>query len=128
MVVTWQVSAFDYTKRYGLLRQRSEDGVLEPYDARHSWLSANWVNTALLSGNAVRQAKDTSVKQFADDNCGLLRLPFGANLLSLIVLSPKTWFALVNQQLAEKVDNDLRKVNLDGDAYVELMEAYHRSD
>ncbi|MGR8949884.1 MAG: hypothetical protein ACU84Q_17710 [Gammaproteobacteria bacterium] len=126
VIVVWQTSAFDYTRRYGLLRQRTENGDLEPEGAHHRWRFNNCLNAALLGAKDDMHHAVKADRRLANEPCGDLQLKFGANLISLVVLSPKTWFRLVNAKLAVSADNDLRKVNLDGKAYVELMEAFHR--
>ena len=54
------------------------------------------------------------------------RLPVGFNLLSLLVLLPSYWFNFLHEKLAILVDYDLTRVNLDGQAYVALMERFHK--
>ena len=72
------------------------------------------ISASDLSGSAWYQ--ETSAKIY----------DYGFHVLSLMILSPRLWFRYVNPLLAAKVGYDLARVNLDGDAYVELMEAYHR--
>ncbi|MEM7468598.1 MAG: hypothetical protein AAF387_17140 [Pseudomonadota bacterium] len=122
LVAMWQLSSRDYVSHYGILRHKNDNGQSEELDARHRWQTTGPVNNALLRFAPIGTSSSEHEHQRATE----LRYEFGLNLLSLVVLIPKLWSRHANPRLANHVGHDLGKVNLDGNAYVELMEAYHR--
>ena len=127
-IIAWQLSAYDYVERYGLLRKYDAIGNLEPFTDKHFWRSHSVVNNSLLNTRVTRLPGCLGPEMRTDDEPAAYALDYGFNLLSMVVLNPRLWFRLVNPRLAERVGYDLAKVNLSGKAYVELMEAYHRAD
>ena len=118
--VAWQLSAFDYVERYGQRRKCDESGALEPLGIQHQWGSAANVTNALLNFRTLGVSGGNHVRRPKYD--------YGFGLLSLLILFPWLWFRYANPLLAAHVDYNLEKVNLDGDAYEDLMIAYHRAD
>ena len=125
IVVAWQFSAFDYIERYGQMRKHDEAGRLEPLNLKHLWQGAGGVNNTLLNNRIIRI---DGINQAGPEESLKKTYGYGFNFLSLVVLSPLLWFRYANPLLATTVDFDLAKVNLDGNAYVELTEAYHRAE
>ena len=125
-VVAWQLSAFDYLERYGQMRKSGDAGHLEALSGQHLWSGRGVIENMLLNKRGLRavQAAQTRSGEYQETSAKIY--DYGFHVLSLMILSPRLWFRYVNPLLAAKVGYDLARVNLDGDAYVELMEAYHR--
>ena len=123
VIALWQITATEYAEHYGMLRKENTGTTEENSSREYVWKANGTLNNALLSvriehASSTGSASHGSGREF-------LELPYGFNLLTIIALWPSRWFALVDARLAEAVNFDLHDVNLDGDAYVGLMEKYH---
>lgn len=126
LVAFWQITARDYTEHYGLLRKQLANGKHELLTDKHVWQLAGNLNNSLLNGRDHHYIKN--LHRHADPAQNLPLLPIGCNLASIVVMFPAIWFRLINGRLAEIVKFNLHDVNLDGSAYVGLMEKYHRPE
>lgn len=121
-VALWQILAVEYVEHYGILCKKTESssGIMTEHRVR---VGAGRLNTVLLNGRVPHLSglTDSDDEEILKDG----ELPYGFNALSMLVLWPSKWFALVDARLAESVNFDLHEVNLDGNAYVALMEKYH---
>lgn len=126
LVAAWQLTAAEYVEHYGMLRNRYQDGEYGPLRRDRYWCAAGAVNNMLLSERQFHQHSDTQFNSSISQATEQPTLPLGFNLLSFLVLMPNYWFHFVDEKLAVLAAYDLQRVNLDGEAYVELMERFHK--
>jgi alkane 1-monooxygenase len=126
LVAAWQLTAIEYVEHYGMLRNRFPDGGYSSLGHEQIWCTGGAVNNSLLSERQFHNHCPSQLDPTISKTSEQPRLPIGFNLLSLLVLLPSYWFNFLHEKLAILVDYDLTRVNLDGQAYVALMERFHK--
>ena len=128
LVAVWQLTAAEYVEHYGMLRKRFPDGEYAPLQRDRYWRAEGAVNNMLLSERQFHGPTDGDPTSSLSEAAPQPTLPLGFNVLSLLVLTPNYWFNFADEKLALLANFDLKRVNLDGDAYVELMERFHKPE
>lgn len=126
VVACWQITSLEYSEHYGLLRNRAPNGEFEAFNASHSWKTSGMMSNRLLGGYVSSHRSEEPLERPVSST-PTPTYSLGSNVLTLCALLPRLWFAIADSKLAMAVDYDLKQVNLDGDAYVSLMERFHRA-
>ena len=101
-----QLHLSDYVQHYGLLRQRTPEGDVEPAGPQHSWNAAHPVSSLMML-HAPRHSDHHShpsrpypalAKPRKDD---APNLPFSLPVMGAIALVPPLWFRVMDTRLAE---------------------------
>jgi alkane 1-monooxygenase len=91
----------NYVEHYGLLRQRYADGSYETITAAHSWNATQQVSNWLLfnlerhSHHHIHQSRPYQTLKHMEE---APQLPAGYSALTLVVLIPTLWRALMDQR------------------------------
>lgn len=101
-----QLLISDYVQHYGLRRQKSADGRLEPVTARHSWNAPHWFSGHLML-NAPRHSDHHAhpARAFPDlalpDAAAAPTLPYSLPVMSVLALLPPVWRRLMDARAAD---------------------------
>ncbi len=101
-----QLLLSDYVQHYGLLREETPDGALEPVSDRHSWNSGRWFTSALTLNVPHHSAHHAHpawpFPDLALPPAGAAPLlPYGLPVMGAIALVPGTWLPMMNRRLAQ---------------------------
>ncbi len=122
-------SVMNYVQHYGLLREKCEDGTYVSFSPKHTWNSRH-LASALILFNGTCQADPHSHPerhfQLSRAESESPKLPLGFATMMMAAMLPPLWFRTMDAVVAQGANGDLQKVNIDGDAYADLMERYHR--
>jgi alkane 1-monooxygenase len=106
----------NYVEHYGLLRQRRDDGRLEPCQPRHSWNTNHIVSNLMLfhlQRHSDHHANPMRPYQALRDFEELPRLPCGYAGCFVLAAAPPIWFAMMDRKALAWAGGDLDKLNVD---------------
>lgn len=101
-----QLHLSDYVQHYGLLRQRTPDGDLEPAGPQHSWNAAHPVSSLMML-HAPRHSDHHShpSRPYPDlarpEKGAVPNLPYSLPVMGAIALVPPLWFRIMDARLAD---------------------------
>jgi alkane 1-monooxygenase len=100
-----QLHLSDYVQHYGILRQKTENGELEPVGPQHSWNARHPVS-ALMMLNAPRHSDHHRhpSRPFPElkkpEKGNMPTLPYSLPMMGAIALVPQLWFRIMDSRLA----------------------------
>jgi alkane 1-monooxygenase len=93
------LETIDYVEHYGIIRKRSESGMLERVSAKHSWNSNHIIGRIFLF-ELVRHADHHLHANKPYENLNHIdespQLPYGYPLSIILALIPPVWFRIMN--------------------------------
>jgi alkane 1-monooxygenase len=99
-----QLLLSDYVQHYGLRRQRSTDGRMEPVGPQHSWNAPSWYSSAMMlnaprhSDHHMRPARAFPALELTLDTMPVL--PRSLPVMAVLALVPPLWRRVMDRRVA----------------------------